>query len=328
MGLSEALVTAIDPSWRPSYSLQWTAGVEHAFTNTLALNVSYVANHGVRLLYDAITNRVDRVTGLPPNPGFSTFRYYQNGDSSTYESLQTSLKKRFASGLQFDIGYTYASNMSYFLGDYNCCGEDNNPQDLSALKQNRAPTLYFLRHRFTGDFVYAVPALRASNAVARQILSGWEVSGVFQAHSANPLPIIESITASPGARPDFAPGFTYQSAVSSSYRTALPNGSYQYLNTAAFIRVPTSTVSKAAIRPGNLGRNAIFGPGLWNTDLSLAKNVAFSERYKMQLRCNFFNALNHTNYTSVQTNVLSSQFGQITGVTPGRALQLVAKFVF
>ena len=71
----------------------------------------------------------------------------------------------------------------------------------------------------------------------------------------------------------------------------------QYLNRAAFALVPISPVSGATIRPGNVGNGAVRGPGLQNLDFSLAKNVAITERLKLQLRADSFDFLNHTNFT-------------------------------
>jgi hypothetical protein len=81
------------------------------------------------------------------------------------------------------------------------------------------------------------------------------------------------------------------------------------------------------VRPGNLGRDALRAPGMWNLDLSAAKDISITERVKFELRGDAFNALNHTNLTGVVTNITSSAFGQLTTAT-ARSIQIGAKLFF
>ncbi len=321
--------TAIDPNWENSYSLQWTLGIQRELTKTLVWDIAYVGNHGVKLIYSPYWNRVDRVTGLRENENFGQFRYYQSADSSIYDSLQTSLKKRFSKNLQFNVNYTYASNTSYFRGDYNCCGTSENPQDLNRLDLNHGPTSYHIRHRFISDFLYDVPIpYPADNAAAKGILGGWQLSGIFEAQTGQPLLITQSTSASPGGRPDFV-GKSFDDAVLPNWDQPRADGTYQYLNQAAFAQVPVSPVSKAMIRPGTLGRRSIYGPGMWNLDMAIAKNIDFGEGKRLQFRADFFNFLNHTVLSSVETNIRKgSAFGRIKGARPGRVTQLSLRFEF
>jgi len=87
-------------------------------------------------------------------------------------------------------------------------------------------------------------------------------------------------------------------------------------------------VSGATLRAGSYGNNALRGPGLVNLDFSIAKNFSITEAIRFQLRADMFNALNHTNYTGISTNILSRNFGQITGTAGARGIQLNARFSF
>src|SRR5579883_1646024 len=49
---------------------------------------------------------------------------------------------------------------------------------------------------------------------------------------------------------------------------------------------------------GNVGRNALRGPGFFQWDFSLAKNIPIREALKVQLRADFFNILNHPNFAN------------------------------
>ncbi|MGA3204874.1 MAG: hypothetical protein ABSF12_20465, partial [Bryobacteraceae bacterium] len=74
---------------------------------------------------------------------------------------------------------------------------------------------------------------------------------------------------------------------------------------------------------GTLGRNAFRGPGTINTDLALSKHFKFFEdKFDAELRLDAFNVFNHTNFTSPNTNIFSSQFGQVSTDAGPRVLQL------
>jgi hypothetical protein len=47
---------------------------------------------------------------------------------------------------------------------------------------------------------------------------------------------------------------------------------------------------------GNLGRNQLVGPGLFDMDFSVFKNIKVTERVSTQIRVEMFNVLNHPNF--------------------------------
>jgi hypothetical protein len=47
---------------------------------------------------------------------------------------------------------------------------------------------------------------------------------------------------------------------------------------------------------GNLGRNQIVGPGLFDMDFSIFKNFRVNERITTQIRVEMFNVLNHPSF--------------------------------
>ena len=93
------------------------------------------------------------------------------------------------------------------------------------------------------------------------------------------------------------------------------------------LNIPIVSASGAQARPGNLGRNAQWGPGMWNLDAALAKSIAFTERIRLRLRCDLFNSLNHTNLTGLSTNIVAGNFGRLTSATP-RDVQIGARLEF
>ncbi|MDZ4798903.1 MAG: hypothetical protein SGI92_12130 [Bryobacteraceae bacterium] len=124
---------------------------------------------------------------------------------------------------------------------------------------------------------------------------------------------------SPGQRAEYIGG----PATLSNYRETL-----QYVNPAAFQRIPVSSASGAPIRRGNAGPGMVRAPGLWNVDFSLAKNFAIRENMRLQIRTDLFNALNHTNLSGLRTSINDAFFGQLLSTAGARIVQLNARLTF
>ena len=65
-----------------------------------------------------------------------------------------------------------------------------------------------------------------------------------------------------------------------------------------------------------------------NLDLALFKNVPITSTVRLQFRLESFNALNHTQFAGVSTNIASSNFGVVTSARPARINQLGLKVIF
>ncbi len=309
--------TSINTNFPNPYSLQWNLSVQRQITGSLAIESAYVASRGIKLNYVRDFNQVDRVTGVR-NPAFGQNRYYDTSDSSRYHSWQTSLRKRMSRDFLFNIHYTLANNLSY--GDGDLLLPDQRPQDNNNLAAERGPTPYDQRHRFVTDFLYEIPALRWSGSTSRAAklaLGGWQFSGILQANTGGAFNLTQPSSV-PGSRPDYVGG----TAINSNYRETL-----QYLNPAAFARVPLIAASGATARPGTIGRMALRAPGAVGIDLGLAKNLDFTERVRFQFRVDMFNATNHTNLGGVSSNITAGNFGRLTSAG-ARVVQLNGRLSF
>ena len=151
------------------------------------------------------------------------------------------------------------------------------------------------------------------------LFGGWQVSEILSVTSGLPLNVTDSSSTYAASRPDLVPGIT---AVNDNYQSTL-----QYLNPAAFARIPIIAASGAQARPGNLKRAAFTLPGVWNVNASLVKSFDITERVRFRLRADFLNAFNHTNLGGLNTNISSAAFGRFTAATP-RTIQLGARVSF
>src|SRR6185437_1466422 len=79
---------------------------------------------------------------------------------------------------------------------------------------------------------------------------------------------------------------------------------------------------------GNLGRNSVYGPGTINWDMAVSRRFSFTERWKLDLRSDFFNILNHANWNNPVTSLSSSTFGEVTGFGSPRIVQMALKLNF
>jgi hypothetical protein len=311
--------TTIDPNYPNPYSTQWMIGVERELGFGLALSVSYVGNHVSNMVLNERENLPDRLTGIAPDPTFSGFVLDTPVDESTYHSLQISLNKRFSHGLLFGVNYTHASDIS--LGGASVVG-GGAPQDNNNIQADRGPTPLDVRNNFNASFAYTLPFEQwtgLNGRGSRLLLGGWQLSGILSANDGLPFNITNGSSSYPADRPDIVAG---ANQIFGNYTSTL-----QYLNAAAFATIPIVKASGAQARPGDLGRNAIFGLGMWNLDASLAKRFAVTERVHLQLRGDFFNAFNHTNLSGLVTDISKGSFGQLTSAT-ARTLQIGARLEF
>jgi hypothetical protein len=311
----------IDVNNPTPYSMQYMLGVQRQLTGTTALEVAYVGNVGRRLSFGQTLNLPDRVTGVRPNPAFNQFRYRNSADSSSYNSLQATLRQRLVQGLSLEANYVYSKNLSYQYADLQIGATAAEPNEPLNLALERGPAPNDVRHRFVTNFMYELPAARwlgAQSRWAELLLGGYQVAGVVRAQTGDAINLTQS-TAFPGERVDYVGGDFYVSDA---------GGTLGYLNPAAFRAVPRNAASGRAVRPGTLGRHALRAPGFVTTDLALSKNFQLTERVRLQIRGDLFNAFNQTNLVGVQTNITAGNFGQLTSAQENRRVQLNARLTF
>ena len=303
------------------YSMQWMLGVEREIGFGIILTANYVANRGLKMTMNYYGNLPNRTTGLAADPTYARFLLSVPIDASSYESLQTSLSKRFSRGLMFGINYTYSSNRALCVGDATNWGNCI-PQDSTNFRADIGPTNFNLPHNFNQSAVYELPFARwtgAHSRPAKALIDGWLISEIFTATSGLPLNVTDSNSTYPSSRPDLNPGVN---AINSDYRTTL-----LYLNPAAFARIPIIAASGAQARPGNLGRAVFSLPSVWNVNGSLSKLLLVTEAVRLQIRGDFLNAFNHTNLSGLTTDISSGSFGKFTAAT-ARTVQVGARLTF
>jgi hypothetical protein len=163
------------------------------------------------------------------------------------------------------------------------------------------------------------PWFKNGNRALSQILGGWQVSSIVTARSGLPMRVSQASGIN-NSRADEVPGVN----------AVLPNwgDTLQYLNKNAFARVPTYPITGATIRPGTQTARHLHGPGRWFVDMSLAKNFRVKESMRVEFRADFFNFLNHVNYSNPDLAITSPTFGLITSAVNPRSGQVGVRFTF
>ena len=193
----------------------------------------------------------------------------------------------------------------------------------------------FTRFRFTNGMTFKIPIgrgeplLTKTNRVANAIIGGWQVSYILSAQSGLPLNVTTGTT---GINPANGKAYTFFSSegggairpniVGNPQTGISPSANrLDYLNAASFQLQPLNT-------PGDAARNVTWAPGLFNIDMTLAKNFNITERHRIQVRIEAFNVMNHTNYSAPNAVWGGTTFGQITTAGPNRVIQMGIKYSF
>jgi hypothetical protein len=179
------------------------------------------------------------------------------------------------------------------------------------------PSGYDRLNNLSFNFIYDVPFLRhSSNAFARTVVGGWELSGIVTIESGLPLNV--TLTGAQGGN-----GVGGNNRPDKTGAIVTPHTKAQWLTDSGF---GNPTIGDW----GNFGYDGVRGPGRDNWNISLFKNFVFNEARgsQFELRLETFNTFNHPQISSVPTGVGSTNFGQPNGFFPGRIVQLGGKISF
>jgi hypothetical protein len=272
------------------------------------VTIGYAGSRGVHLLRNADVNtsvplqQADGSWFFPNNaprrnPRFGVIELKTSDGNSWYNALVFEVRKRFTKGVDFQSSYTFSRNIdttqaSTFFSDATNATVSALPE-IAGLNYNKGLADYHAAHNWVANFTWELPFAKGVKGAAGKILDGWNLIGIGQMRSGNPLTVFLQANRSqskwqPSAsplvgpdRPSLAAGYTYKSAVLGD-----PN---QYFDPKAFVLQPSGTL-------GNTGRNTFIGPNLRTFDLALVKNTRLSERFNMQFRVESFNLFNRANF--------------------------------
>jgi hypothetical protein len=280
-------------------------------------------------------------TGCPADgvPVFSSVFAQDTIASSAYNSLQASLDKRFAHGLQFTTAYTFSKSFdeaSSFEGILN-------PIDP---RRSRSLSEFDARHRIVFSYYWELPIHKYSG-ISGKILNGWALSGITTFQTGFPIRITSLADNELMYSFDFElPGEPAQLA---PFRRTKPqstcfNGVCNYgFDPNSFTENATDNTQPPCSAGATFGcydpalfgtlgtapRTICCGPHISNTDFAVLKTITLSETSRIDFRAEFFNVFNHTQFFNPDGNTSDgSQFGQVTQARDPRLVQFALKYFF
>ena len=321
----------IVPNFRIPYVQQWNVALQQRLPGEQTITIAYVGTKATSINQSVNYNQA--VPGEGPVsarrrwPQHARVSIFQSAANSTYHALQTTIKKRFSSGLAYRLAYTY----SHYIDDGSVAGGGSavtGSIPITNLALNKGNANQDLRHHVRATFQYELPfgrgkaALANVGSIANAIFGGWQVNGAASMYTGLPFSVTARSTTlniGEGSRADRLG----EGSLSAGQRTIR-----QWFDIDAF--------ANPGFRLwGNGGRNILFGPRTTQFDFSLFKNFEVGDGKRLQFRTEFFNALNTPQFNNPNSRIGSAATGRInragseaTLQRTQRQIQFALKFMF
>jgi hypothetical protein len=315
--------------------------------NNTVLEVAYIGSESHHLQRNGEWNPARPISpGVFPasfnqnnriNPLFASLTVARFDANSNYNALQVSLKRKGASGLQYQVAYTYAKSIDTksTLAGGESRQEPNTVMDFLNTRLDRGRSSFDARHNFVPTVTYPIP-FRPQQKALGLIAGGWTVNGIATFRTGEPFTgRIGSNRSQNGDRwspdrPNLNPGFSNDPTSGVTQGCAGVKAG-QKLGTPDLWYDPCAFSKPTPGTYGNLARNTITGPGFYNFDFSADKLFKPSDRVGVQLRAEIFNLLDQAHFYAPGQNPFSGSAGHITRLISspgGRLIQLGAKITF
>jgi Carboxypeptidase regulatory-like domain len=348
------------PVWEHTNSTPYTESYMASFQRQIAsnnvLSVSYVGTQGHHLLVDQESNPANEAqclalnsssavlpgtptcgpfgeTGLfypvsgpptsvrPYGPDFGSNAFFATAANSNYNALEVSARHT-SDRMTFLASYTYSKSLDN--GSSYGAGINGGDEMLNPInpKLSKALSAFDLTHNFVFSYSYELPFDKLFHA--NRLTQGWILTGITRFATGFPVTItdptddslIGGCTNGPGGCVD-TPNFTPGSILSNTN----PRSGNEYFNTSLFTEEPLGQL-------GDSSRRFFTGPGINDFDMALLKNFRLSERFRVELRGEFFNIFNHAQFENPNGEFTSSTFGYVTGANAPRIAQVALKLFF
>jgi len=315
-----------DPWHQPTGRMnQWSAGLERQLWSGGGVEVSYLGSHSYHLDRSFYNNTPlfpgpGPVNSRRPNPLFGPIRTINTDEIANYESMTAIYRQRMKHGLQMMASYVW-SHTTDVTTDSNGGGAPMIPYTWKADYGN---SNWDIRHRFVATFVYDIPFFGVSNRVLRGAFGNWQANGIITLQTGVPFNVTTSTdTANTAASGTYRPNLVH-AATSNCGRDHLVG----CIDPTAFTVADLYPISPNNYAYGNAGRNLLHGPGAETVNFSVFKNFPIKERLKFQFRFETFALFNHTNFSNPSSTINTGSFGNITGASGNRNIQLGGKLQF
>jgi outer membrane receptor protein involved in Fe transport len=334
----------VNPHLRTPYTWQYNLTIQRELARSMALEAGYVGSQSRKLTTLVDDNAFDPATlattphrffneiGGVDNGRFSFLDTFENAVNANYNALEMKLSKkssetRFLGRTFFTLSYTWAHSID------NSSGFRNRNSQIPFFNRNafRASSDFDIRQEISFSGGWALPFDHAWTSGPKRLTQGWSLYPIVSWYTGFPLDVSAQLS---NRRTQPGPSGAGDAGIVNALLTGpikyfdphnptLGSTGNNYFDTSVF----TDTGLTGCKCYGS-GRNILRGPGRTNTDLTFAKKTAITEHTALELRTDFFNVFNHTEFNNPDTNIGSGTFGQITTTAPGRIIQFAARFTF
>jgi len=297
----------------------WNLSVEQQLAAQWVLRLAYAGSHSSHGFEVLNLNPAVYIPGSSASvnarrlfKGYSTISNLTQDTNSSYNSLQATVTKRMSHGFTLLANYTWSKSI-----DNQPSGAAVNSALVSGVypwyfpnskMMDRGPSEWDRTHVFVTSYVWKIAGPKSDSKAVNAVLDGWQLTGIISAQSGRPFTVRAGTDRSKtalGADRGVLLGAPYGSG---ACRNEAP--CRDYLNISSFGLPEVGTF-------GNIGKNSLRGPNLFNLDFGLFKNFQITERVELQLRSEFFNFTNHVNFDTPSSSVTSGSFGRILGTATG-----------
>lgn len=331
------------PDLRPQLTKQWNVFVERKLTDSLSGQIGYVGSRSSHMVVPFDFNQPEPDPGpvetwrplderrplYALNPNVGTTSGTNSIGVGAYDALQASVRQRPTEGLEFLASYTYGKALSDNVGYYGVGWGQTSVQGFYYLDSTNplrdyGPSPYDVRHMFSLATNYEIPVGKGRridiSGPKDLILGGWQINSIFQARTGLALTVWDSA------------GQSLQATRSQEKPNRICNGGIsgagvddQWLDINCFQHAPAGQF-------GDSGTGILYGPGYWNWDLGLSKDVRLDGKRYVTFRIEAFNVLNHPNFALQQGSADigdPTNFGRILNTfSAPRIVELVLKFTY
>ncbi|GAA3762231.1 TonB-dependent receptor [Terriglobus aquaticus] len=334
-GASGIGITGVQRDLSNAYTETFNFNVQQELPFGVASSIGYYGSVGKHLRTPLNINQpnaagvrpfrtVSANSPISPNANISGVNITQVSSvgMSNYNAMWFTLRKAFRSGLNFNFNYNYSKSLD--TGSLS----GTVLQDATRPYLNYGPSDFDTTHRISFNAVYQLPFK------GNRLVEGWQLSGISQWQTGNPLNVTTSSTftgTSGVLHPNLLAPVQYT-------KTRTSASTVQWFTPSVCAAPATNcTFQLPATGFGNLARNALRGPGFADTDFSIEKNTAITERVKFQLRADAFDIFNHPSFGNPGTSavvgstslgVISSTRFPVGDLGSSRQLQVIGKIIF
>ncbi len=332
-------IQATAPDFKNPRTTQWNVGVTHRFADRILGEVSYVGSRGDNLIRPTDINYPDpqrvvqlqntvagAVNQVRPYQSYGAITYRETTARARYNGLLTSAKIDAGESGSVTLNYTLSRNQTDATNDRDSVDipQDPNNPELDSYADARTDR----RHIFNGSFTYELPFFRHSGGIAEAVAGGWQVAGIVNISSGQPVSRISVLSDT------FRRG-TFADLVGDI------NVGERFVNGIPYWFNPDAFAPPAAGTFGNSGRAPFRQPGRHQWDLNFSKNFYPTDATRLQFRVELINAFDQRQWladpnvngmdntcttSNTSCNVAGDRFGQLIATRAPREIQLGLKF--